>query len=228
MPFGLRPVRRRKTSFGDTKMSWSSEIVTLIKTHPSAIFGIFGTVVGYVVNFVLDRWKQSGKITFTPLEMYTNIRPVGRPDPEPKVPLRVPGVHFQFHFRVLNTYPIPKSVSTHDVKVFPCRRRWWKRVSPLATEVANVQLGNDYNDQKPNTDLQCDAHSFTRLWVSGTVVPKGTDGEKIRSEMGKCGILRLRFLISPKKITTIWHSLDSSIQEGVKARDMHPPLPWRG
>src|ERR1700722_12836558 len=91
------------------------EIGQLIKNNHAAIVGIIGSVVGYVVNFLLERWKQSGEVTFAPLEMHYNISRVGKSEPERKISIIVPSISFQFHFRVLNTYPIPKSVSVHSV-----------------------------------------------------------------------------------------------------------------
>jgi hypothetical protein len=169
--------------------------------------------------------KASGKVTFTLLETICNITPTGVSDRQRNINVTVPSISFQFHFRVLNTYPIPKSISVHSVKVYPHKPRWWNRISPLPLRVHHTEVGKVFNEQEMNSDVQCNAHSFMRLWISGHAIPESVNLDEIRPMMGTCGGIRLRLLISPRKLVSIWYPLQQqSIQTTVANWNPKTPM----
>ena len=40
-----------------------TDIIDLIDKHASAIFGVIGTVIGFVGNYFLQKWNQKFEIT---------------------------------------------------------------------------------------------------------------------------------------------------------------------
>src|ERR1700728_3242897 len=98
------------------------EIAVLVRAHSATVltgtFAILGTIFGAAVNFVFERIKQGGKVTFTPLTTSWTLMPhylEGTPA------VQIPTNTFAFQFRVLNTFPIPKSVSFENVELFYAR-----------------------------------------------------------------------------------------------------------
>ena len=41
----------------------TTEILELIDNHASAIFGIIGTIIGFIGNFILQKWNQKFEVT---------------------------------------------------------------------------------------------------------------------------------------------------------------------
>jgi hypothetical protein len=182
----------------------SKEVAGAIHNNHTAVLSIIGTICGYVANFTLERIRQGGRVKLTCLELHPKVETVvvGGKDS--------PALSFQLHYRVLNSYPIPKSISVVGAEVLPHVPRWWSRFKPLPLNVEHMQVGTEYGQQKFNSDVQCEAHFFTRLWISGHAIPQSTDYEAIRRDIG-CAIgIRVNLLISPNKRVWEWHRLDTN------------------
>jgi hypothetical protein len=184
------------------------EIAGLIRGHSAAIltgsFTILGTIFGAGVNFVLERIKQGGKVTFASLCVRWNLMAKSGENAPPNAygeRTKDLVVHFiQCEFRVLNTYPIPKTVAFEDIELLKSVPSRWRRVKGVSLSPMYLAVGERRETLQTNNDLQCDAHSFTRLWITlhGRSADS-SDGNKMALEAGAVRAFRFKFLISPKR-----------------------------
>jgi hypothetical protein len=181
------------------------EIAVLVRAHSATIltgtFAILGTIFGAAVNFVTERFKQRGKVSFTLVgDGHVAIRTDNLALNKQKFAV----IQYRFQFHVLNSYPIPKSMSLERVELCP-KKPWGKRwgEKKLAIPLANsgVSVGPTSAPNGQNLDLHFDPYSFSRLWIIGLATP--ADGERL----GDFHVLRFEILISPKKRHVIRHEL---------------------
>lgn len=126
-------------------------LVNLIEKNHTAILSIGGTIAGGIGTFFMDRWRNSGKVSIQIID----VRRQGSPDWK-----AVEQIACYFSLRMLNTFPIEKSLVILGVKFFSARPHWWNRVAPAFFDDA-PRIGYDRGETRPDRDLQLAARAFT-------------------------------------------------------------------
>lgn len=210
--------------FGDI----SRAIAEAIRTNHAALLSIIGTICGTVfgatVTFVFERIRDSGNIKPSLLDAVWSIELVGIQDKKQNFSGSIPGVRFQFHFLVLNSYPIPKTIFIKDAVFLPSAPKWWSKPQPLPITAAPISAGKSFNQQEMDTDIQCEAHSFTQLWITGHGhVDK--DYGRAKAVLCQAAGIQVQLLITPKKEMSFWYPLPKeNLNKAVAAWEPTKPL----
>jgi hypothetical protein len=180
----------------------TNALVRAINDHPetaiTGLVGIVGTVVGGLFKVAWDWFGRQGLIRFSPIHGW--IRPLaqdGFGQHVLKPVSEATDVEFWFELRVLNTFPVPKSLALLSADFRAGKSMYLAGTSVLScTELTMALQG----DRLAKQDLELPAAGFTRVYVKGWV--------KANSDvLSSCRLLHLVFLVAPKERADFWHKV---------------------
>jgi hypothetical protein len=181
-------------------------ITNAINNHPetaiTALFSIFGAVIGFVVNAAIEQWRNSGRIEITLVEDNYSF---GTPHGPQSYAEGAHQIDFDLGFRVLNTYAEPKSIALLSVQFFQSK----DATEPVLEDPFRM-MGSSYGNLKANEDVQLPSRCFARAWVHGAGVKDAASKEERLEAVKSAKWMRVRFLVSPKKVIDFWHEIKSS------------------
>lgn len=172
-------------------------VADAIRSNQEAAIGAFTVVLGWLLGIVstvvYDAWKERGKFSFTIVGMLKR----GAPDWN-----EVEQFVFEAVLRVLNEYPVEKSLTIQSMSFYAERPRRWSKAEPLFTDPA-AQIG--YGRKQIEQDVHLPPHLFSRVYISGMTdhPPKPGDKEKIAAIRWVC----VEFLLSPGTVKTCWFGM---------------------
>lgn len=184
-----------------------------INNHPesaiSAIATVAGTLSGVALGLIgghfLEQWRRSGKIKLEILGsdwQYWYVNGIER-----FVAPRPTHVTYNFGLRIHNTYPIAKTFEVMDIHFFRSASRFGRRKPLLTNLFVRVEEGTDRGSIGGGVRLfEVSANSFIRATLSGDAYPSGTNNQddEIDAKLMNWRWARIRMLVSPEKIVTIW------------------------
>ena len=119
------------------------------------------------------------------------------------------GFSLRFHYRVLNTYPIPKGLSFVAVDLVSCAH-WWDRTVIVRLKPAHLAMGTCEQDLRTEDDVELAPHTFTRLRVISQSRSSTVSEADVFKQTQSVRAIRFTFLISPKKIIHVYHPVTAN------------------
>lgn len=188
----------------------------------SASIGLCGTLVALFIGHSLEQWRKRGKteIEILSTDWTYHYEYDRRDDSTPNVS----HVFCQFKLRIHNTYPIPKTFEVQEVNFFKqCSARHMPLLESLPVRVSqgSNRQGELFASAQP---FEVAPKSFVRATFYCDAYPTGKKREVGEGETKLKGWqwARIRVLVSPNKIVTLWHKFPQD-----QAAKWPAPLPQR-
>jgi hypothetical protein len=177
-------------------------IVDAINKNQATALGllasIVGTLLGVAGSFFLERWRQRGKLVIQVIKVHKR----GAPNWESAKQYCA-----SFSLRILNSFPIEKSLAVLGVSYYASRPRPWTTVKALWYDPApssGYESGQAVTDQ----DFQLAPRVFTRLYINSATTYEGEiPPSDITTRVHSVRWVRIDFLASPKQRVSFWFDM---------------------
>ena len=189
-------------------------------TFIAGSLGVGGTLLGVAISYFLERRRDSGKVKLEPMDMhwrYDRLAGIG------SGPETAKQVDFHFSIRAINTYSHAKSCEIQSVEFFEHKTARFGKTNPLFKDPF-LMIGPSFADTEHRT-MVLPPKVNTMMFCSGAGVTDVEDVQERTAMLKKFRWVRLRFLISPNKIETVWHKFpESDFKPAKPARAAKPTV----